>query len=97
VVAAQDIVVDGGLLLLGGGHEVRLVLQGALAQAQPDGGEVALLAPHADVPATNIGVAIDGEQQRVLPQLLLEPPVDEDLVRSEVGKLLTHIQRGCGL
>ena len=51
VVAAQQVLVELGVVLLRRRHHVRLVPQRPLAEREPDRGDVLLLAPHPHVPA----------------------------------------------
>ena len=60
VVAAQQVLVELGVVLLGRRHHVGLVAQRPLAEREPDGGDVLLLAPHPHVPAPrHLGVTVD--------------------------------------
>src|SRR5438128_4271535 len=77
LVAAQQELVERGGLLLGCGHEVRLVPERVVADRQPDGDEVALLTPQADVPPVDLGVAVDRSQHGVVVTLSLEPLLDD--------------------
>ncbi len=74
------------VVLLGRRHHVGLVLQGALAEGEPDRREVLLLTaqPHVPPALTRLA-AIDGDEDRVLVELSLEPLVDLRLDRVELG------------
>ena len=63
--------------------------------------DVTLLAPHAHVPATEIGVAVDGQQEGVPRQLAVEPALDQSFVGCEVDEVVAHravsrTRPGCG-
>ena len=91
-VAAQQVLIDLPLVLLGVGQEVRLVLQRALAEREPDGGEVALLAFQSEEPAVDrgIGVVVDGDSDGVLVELGCEPALDQRPVVVDVSELIGH-------
>src|SRR5581483_3057989 len=95
-VAAQEVLVELLVVLLGRGHHVRLVVQRALAQGEPDRERVLLLTLHAHVPTALIAVAaIDGGDRRVLEALTFGPRVDALLERVEgrVVEGVSHSRR----
>ena len=66
-VAAQQVLVEARVVLLGRRHHVGLVVQGALAQREPDREDVLLLAPkpHEPAPLARLAVAVDRGHHRV--------------------------------
>ena len=93
-VATQEVGVEPTLVLLRRRHHVRLVVQAALAQMQPDGEDVLLLAgdPHEPTPLAWRRVALDMSDQRVLVTLPHEPCLDQsgDVVQDLRGRGLRH-------
>ena len=86
VVAAQQVLVQLGDVLLRRRHHVRLVAQRALAERQPHRGELLVLAAHAHVPPHAAVVrAVDRDDVVGFGGQLGEPPVDPTV---EVGELL---------
>ena len=86
-VPAQEVLVERGVVLLGRRHHVGLVVQGALAQVEPDGEDVLLLAPHPHEPAPLAGlvVALDRGDHGVLASW---PSSHSSMRRLEVVELL---------
>ena len=80
-VAPQQVGEDLFLVLLGGGHELRLVPQRALLEREPDRDEVLLLALEAEIPLERRGavghlLALGCHQRSVGGQLARRPGVD---------------------
>jgi hypothetical protein len=77
-VAAQQVLVEGGVVLLGRRHDVRLVVQRALAQVEPDREQVLALAPdpHEPPALARLLVAHDGRHHGIVGALTLEPGLD---------------------
>src|SRR3546814_19583 len=61
-VAPQQVLVERSCVLLRGGHHVGLVVEGALAEVEPDGEDVLLLTAHAHEPAALAGLGVRSEE-----------------------------------
>src|SRR4051794_30534602 len=91
-VAAQEVLVELAVVLLGRRHHVGLVVQRALAEREPDRERVLLLARHAHVPAALTRLAtVDRGDGGVLGPLALHPGVE---LRLEAVELL-GVRRRC--
>src|SRR5690606_38219970 len=88
-VQPQQVLVEGARVLLRRRHDVGLVVQGALAQVEPDREDVLGLTPHPHEPPSLArgAVALDGLHDRVLRPLALEPTLD-------AGRELVELLRG---